>query len=117
MPTITPDLIHMYVDSDALRLAELVRDKAVTPAELTEVAISLIEQLDPKLNAVVIRAFDKARARAAQLSQPRCIALLLRGGRCVVSIIRHRFAIPPRYRGGRPIRTKTHHKGRPAATL
>ncbi len=66
MPTITPDLVRTYVESDALRLAELVRSKAVTPAELTEVAIRLIEQLDPKLNAVVIRAFDKARARAAQ---------------------------------------------------
>jgi amidase len=66
MPTITPDLIRTYVESDALRLAELVRSKAVTPAELTEVAITLIERLDPELNAVVIRAFDQARARAAQ---------------------------------------------------
>ena len=65
MPTVTPDLVRTYVESDALRLAELVRSKAVTPAELTEVAISLIEQLDPKLNAIVIRAFDEARARAA----------------------------------------------------
>ena len=55
MTTITPDLVQIYVESDALRLADLVRSKAVTPAELTEVAISLIEQLDPKLNAVVIR--------------------------------------------------------------
>ena len=53
------------MESDALRLAELVRAKDVTPAELTEVAIGMIEQLDPKLNAVVIRSFDKARARAA----------------------------------------------------
>ena len=66
MPTITPDLVRTYADCDALRLAELVRSKAVTSAELTEVAISLIEQLDPKLNAVVIRSFDGARARAAQ---------------------------------------------------
>ena len=65
MTTITPDLVRTYLDSDALRLAELVRSKAVTPAELTEVAISLIEQVDPKLNAVVIRSFDKARERAA----------------------------------------------------
>jgi amidase len=65
MPTVTPDLVRTYVEGDALRLAELVRSKAVTPAELTEVAISLIEQLDPKLNAIVIRAFDQARARAA----------------------------------------------------
>jgi len=66
MTTITPDLVRTYLDSDALRLADLVRSKAVTPAELTEVAIGLIEEVDPRLNAVVIRSFDKARARAAQ---------------------------------------------------
>ena len=66
MPTATADLIKLFVESDALRLAELVRQKEVSPAELTETAISLIETLDPKLNAVVIRDFDRARARAAQ---------------------------------------------------
>jgi amidase len=65
LTTISADLIALYADSDALRLAELVRRKEVTPPELTEVAIGLIEMLDPKLNAVVIRAFDRARARAA----------------------------------------------------
>ena len=71
MPTVTADLINLFVESDALRLAELVRQKEVTPAELTETAISLIEKLDPKLNAVVIRDFDRARARAAESSPKR----------------------------------------------
>lgn len=62
----TSDLVQLYTDSDALRLAALVRHREVTPVELTDVAISLIETLDPKLNAVVIRAFDKARRRAAE---------------------------------------------------
>ena len=66
MPTATADLVSLFVESDALRLAELVRQKEVTPAELTETAILLIEKLDPKLNAVVIRDFDRARARAAE---------------------------------------------------
>ena len=66
MPTATADLVSLFVESDALRLAELVRQKEVTPAELTETAIHLIENLDPKLNAVVIRDFDRARARAAE---------------------------------------------------
>jgi amidase len=66
MPTATADLVKLFVESDALRLAELVRQKEVTAAELTETAISLIETLDPKLNAVVIRDFDRARARAAE---------------------------------------------------
>jgi amidase len=61
----TSDLVNLYAESDALRLAELVRRKEVTPAELTEVAIGLIEKLDPKLNTVVIRDFDRARAKAA----------------------------------------------------
>jgi amidase len=65
MTTITADIVKLYAGSDALRLAELVRAREVTPAELTEVAIGLIEALDPKLNAVVIRAFDAARSRAA----------------------------------------------------
>ena len=68
MPTVTADLVNLFVESDALRLAELVRQKEVTPAELTETAIRLIENLDPKLNAVVIRDFDRARARAAESS-------------------------------------------------
>jgi len=62
----TADLVRLYADSDALRLAELVRNREVTPAELTEVAIGLIERLDPTLNAVVIRTFDAARQRAAE---------------------------------------------------
>lgn len=68
MTTITSDLVRTYVESDALGLADLVRNKEVTPTELTEVAIGLIERLDPSLNAVVIRSFDQARKRAAQAS-------------------------------------------------
>jgi amidase len=60
------DLVQLYSDSDALRLAELVRNREVTPTELTDVAISLIEALDDKLNAVVVRTFDMARRHAAE---------------------------------------------------
>ena len=66
MSTATTDLVNLFAESDALRLAELVRQKEVTPAELTETAILLIENLDPKLNAVVIRDFERARARAEE---------------------------------------------------
>jgi amidase len=66
MPTVTADLVSVFAESDGLRLAELVRQREVTPAELMETAIHLIEKLDPKLNAVVIRDFDRARARAAE---------------------------------------------------
>ena len=64
MATITPDLVQSYAEKDALGLAEWVRDKEVTPAELVETAIQLVETLDPKLNAVVIRTFDIAREAA-----------------------------------------------------
>src|SRR6202050_2149744 len=65
MPTATADLLNLFAESDALRLAELVRQKQVTPGEVTETAIRLIENVDPKLNAVVIRDFERASARAA----------------------------------------------------
>ncbi|MEM7409983.1 MAG: amidase [Myxococcota bacterium] len=53
-----------YVAQDAVGLAALVARKEVTPAELLEVAIARTEAVDPKLNAVVIRHFDAARAVA-----------------------------------------------------
>ena len=66
MAHVTADLVRLYAESDALALAALVARGEVTPAELTEVAIGLIETLDPTLNAVIYRAFDKARQRAAE---------------------------------------------------
>jgi amidase len=49
---------------DATAQAELVRKKAITPLELTDAAISAIEQLNPELNAIITPLFDKARALA-----------------------------------------------------
>ena len=53
-----------YSDYDGLGLAELVRKKKVEPLELVEAAIERIERHNPKLNAVVFKAYDDARARA-----------------------------------------------------
>jgi amidase len=53
-----------YSNYDGLGLAELVRKKAVKPIELVEAAIERIERLNPKLNAVIFKAYDDARARA-----------------------------------------------------
>jgi len=53
-----------YASHDALGLAELVRRGEVTPAELVDTAIALIEEIDPHLNAVIHRHFDRARAEA-----------------------------------------------------
>ncbi|MFO1015567.1 MAG: amidase family protein [Caulobacteraceae bacterium] len=59
--------METYSDYDAVGLAELVRKGEVTPAELTDAAITRIEKLNPTLNAVVIERFDEARAAAADL--------------------------------------------------
>jgi amidase len=53
-----------YAQHDGVGLAELVRRKDVSPAELVEAAIAVIERHNPKLNAVVHQAFDEARAAA-----------------------------------------------------
>lgn len=55
-----------YADYDGMGLAELVRNRKVTPTELVEAAIERIERHNPTLNAVVHKAYDDARARAAE---------------------------------------------------
>ena len=54
---------------DGLGLAELVRKKAVSPSELCEEAIRRIEQVNPKVNAVITRMYDIAR-KAVQFGLP-----------------------------------------------
>ena len=49
-----------YGNYDGLGLAELVRKKKVSPAELVEEAISRIETHNPKLNAVVLPLVERA---------------------------------------------------------
>ena len=51
---------------DAIALAELVRRHEVHPVELLEAAISRIEHLNPRLNAVVTRLYDQAREAVAR---------------------------------------------------
>ena len=47
---------------DATALAAAVRKGEVTPLELVEHAITRIEKLDPQLNAVIHRHFDRGRS-------------------------------------------------------
>lgn len=51
-----------YERYDGLALADLVRRREVTPAELLDAAIGRIEARNPGLNAVVRPMFDEARA-------------------------------------------------------
>ncbi len=54
-----------YADYDGLGLAGLVRKGEVTARELTDAAIERIERHNPKLNAVVFKAYDEARGIAS----------------------------------------------------
>ncbi|MBU6298408.1 MAG: amidase [Alphaproteobacteria bacterium] len=49
-----------YTRTDGLGLAELVAGKAVTPGELLEEAIARAERLNPALNAVVFKDYERA---------------------------------------------------------
>ncbi len=53
-----------YADADATELARRVRAREVSPAELVDHAIAAIERVNPKINAVVHRMYDEARAAA-----------------------------------------------------
>src|SRR5205823_5087961 len=51
--------------------ADLVRRGEITPSALVDAAIARIERVNPKLNAVIIPLFEKARAQAAAPDLPR----------------------------------------------
>lgn len=53
-----------YTELDATALAALVRKKEAQPKELVEAAINAIEALNPRLNAVILKLYEQARAAA-----------------------------------------------------
>jgi amidase len=53
-----------YDRLDALALADLVRRREVTPAELLDAALERTDARNPRLNAIIARYDDEARARA-----------------------------------------------------
>jgi amidase len=53
-----------YASYDAMGLAALVHHRSVTPLELVDSAIGLIEKHNPALNAVIWTMFDRARDSA-----------------------------------------------------
>jgi Asp-tRNA(Asn)/Glu-tRNA(Gln) amidotransferase A subunit family amidase len=54
-----------YESYDGLGLAELIRQKAVTPDEVLDAAIARVEARNPLLNAVVMELYDHARQAIA----------------------------------------------------
>ena len=55
---------------DATGQAELIRRGDATPVELVDAAITRIEALQPRLNALTTERFDRARAEAASPTLP-----------------------------------------------
>lgn len=53
-----------FAEYDGLALAQLVKDRAVTPLELVDATITRIEKHNAKLNAVVHTAYEEARRTA-----------------------------------------------------
>ena len=53
-----------YAYWTASDLVAALADKKVSSRELVDAAIARIEALDPKINAVVVRDFDRARVAA-----------------------------------------------------
>jgi amidase len=51
---------------DAMGLAELIRTKQIMPHEVIEDTVRKIEAINPKLNAVIYKTYDRARQRASQ---------------------------------------------------
>jgi amidase len=56
-----------YAHYDAIGLAQLVRDKHVTPAELLHEAISRATRINPKINAIINPLYKQAKQAQAHL--------------------------------------------------
>lgn len=50
-----------YCEYDGTDLADLIRKSKVSPAEVLEAAISQIEKINPKINAVVYKMYENAK--------------------------------------------------------
>ena len=57
--------VDEYLRHDAVGLAELVRNKETTSAELLEAAIERAAQVDPALNAIILPMYEEGRRLAA----------------------------------------------------
>ena len=63
----------------ARALAGLIRKRRIGCVELLDYFIDRVERLDGKLNAVVVRDFERARARAKQLDRAKALVGRLHG--------------------------------------
>ncbi len=61
---ITDSLLKTYADADGLELGGMVNRGDVSPGELVECAVTVIERLNPGLNAVIHKLYDMGRKAA-----------------------------------------------------
>ena len=59
---------NQYTSYDAVGLAQLIRDRETSPAELVQAAIEQVEKQNTKVNAVVHTRYDQALKEAEQVS-------------------------------------------------
>ena len=52
---------------DGIALGRLIRKGEITPLELVEITIERIERINPRLNAVIHRLYDRARMRGGEV--------------------------------------------------
>ena len=97
------DLLRM----DATAQAELVRNSDVSAIELVDAAIARIERLDPQLNAVILRRFERVRdeARAGLPDGPfRGVPFVLKDSLCQIEG-------EPHHAGMRVLKEAGYHSG------
>jgi amidase len=61
----TTQRLDQLVEFDALGLADLVKTKQISRSELVEIVIRRIDAMNPALNFMTGKVFDRARQRAA----------------------------------------------------
>jgi amidase len=65
--------MHELLSRSATQIARAIRDREVSSEEITRAALERIDEVNPKLNAVVVlaadRALDEARARDAETAR------------------------------------------------
>jgi amidase len=63
----TQSLQHQLLEYDAVGLAQLIRTKTVSAKEVVNAAITRIEALDPDINALTTKTFDRALDRLSEI--------------------------------------------------
>ena len=71
--------VNELVQFGAVGLARLIRDRQVDPIEVVDAHISQIQNVNPRINALITATFDEARKEAdALVGCPRAKCLISR---------------------------------------